>query len=59
MWLSVLKMMTLECQKYNERMEAETAYCRHPNEYCKFRTSCMIQFVSKENKKKAGVDTNG
>ena len=44
--------MTLECEKYKEKMEAETAYCRHPNEYCKFRQACMIHFLSKENRKK-------
>ena len=29
-------------------MMAGGAFCRHPNEYCKFRTSCIIQFVAKE-----------
>ena len=26
-------------------MAAEKAVCRHPKEYCKFRTSCMIHFM--------------
>ena len=42
--------MELVCVKYNEKMQAEDALCRHPADYCKYRTSCMIQFVSSENK---------
>ena len=42
--------MELVCQKYQETMVAEGAWCRHPTEYCKFRTACLIQFVSKENR---------
>jgi len=33
-------------------MWAENAICRHPADYCKYRTSCMIQFISSENKTK-------
>ena len=42
--------MELECYKYNEKMQAEDAFCRHPGDYCKYRTSCIIQFMSGENK---------
>jgi len=42
--------MELECMKYNEKMQAEDAMCQHPGDYCKYRTSCMIQFMSSENK---------
>ena len=41
--------MELLCEKYKEKMAAEKACCHHPTEYCKFRSSCMIQFMSKEN----------
>lgn len=41
--------MELVCEKYKETMQEEEACCRHPKEYCKFRSSCMIQFVSREN----------
>jgi phosphoribosyl-AMP cyclohydrolase len=37
--------MELVCEKYNQKMAAENAVCRHPQEYCKFRTSCMIHFI--------------
>jgi phosphoribosyl-AMP cyclohydrolase len=37
--------MELVCEKYNQKMAAEKAVCRHPKEYCKFRTSCMIHFM--------------
>ena len=45
--------MELICEKYKERMEASKAACRHPKEYCKFRSSCMISFLSGEQ---AGED---
>lgn len=45
-------LMELVCEKYRENMKAEEAFCHHPKEYCKFRTSCVIQFVAKEK----GVD---
>jgi len=41
--------MELICEKYKEKMKEDEACCRHPKEYCKFRSSCMIQFVSREN----------
>jgi len=42
--------MELECVKYKEKMSAEGAFCRHPNDYCKHRTSCIIHFISGEQK---------
>ncbi len=50
--------MALVCEKHQERMAAEVAYCRHATEYCKFRTACLIQFMSKENRARA-LSTNG
>lgn len=46
-WLN----MELVCAKYNEKMDSEQASCRHPNEYCKYRTSCIIHFLGTEQKK--------
>ena len=43
--------MEVECGKYGERMSSEQAGCRHPGDYCKFRSSCIIHFLSRENKK--------
>jgi len=40
----------LECTKYKEKMASEEAACRHPGDYCQFRSSCMIQFLEKENR---------
>lgn len=45
--------MKLVCQKYQQEMQDDGAYCRHPQDYCKFRSGCLIQFVSKENRAKA------
>ena len=44
--------MELECFKYKEKMSSDEAVCKHPGDYCKYRTSCMIQFLSSENKPK-------
>ncbi len=41
--------MDLFCEKYNETVPAEKAYCRHPKEYCKFRTACIIHFKGDDN----------
>ena len=40
--------MELICEKHNETMEAEKALCRHPADFCKFRTSCIIHFCEHE-----------
>ncbi len=42
--------MELECIKFNEKMMSKEAHCRHPGDYCKFRSSCIIHFMEKENK---------
>ena len=41
--------MELFCEKHNETMNSENAKCRHPAEYCKFRTACIIHFMGGEN----------
>ena len=51
--------MELVCEKHHEEMGAEGAYCRHSTEYCKFRTACLIHFMSKENRAKAEGAANG
>ncbi len=38
--------MELVCEKYKQSMATEGASCRHPKEYCKFRTACMINLMS-------------
>ncbi len=43
--------MKIECEKYKETMESELAECRHPDDYCATRTSCMINFLEKERKR--------
>ncbi|WP_446010349.1 hypothetical protein [Candidatus Electrothrix sp.] len=44
--------MELECAKYGDKMDAEQAACQHPGDYCQHRSSCMIQFIERENKGK-------
>ena len=43
--------MQLICDKYKETMESEDAECRHPDDYCQTRTSCMISYMEKERKR--------
>lgn len=43
--------MEIECIKYREWMSSEQAVCRHPGDYCKFRSSCIIHFLGSEKKK--------
>ena len=42
--------MDLICEKHQDKVDSENPRCSHPDEYCKFRTSCMIAFLEKENK---------
>ena len=43
--------MQLICEKFKEAMTADEAECRHPDDYCTTRTSCMIHFLGKERKR--------
>lgn len=47
--------MELVCIKYNEKMYSEDASCNHPDDYCKFRTSCVIHFMETEKKNDHGL----
>lgn len=42
------------CYKYNIAMCSECLACRDPELYCKFRDSCPIWFIYKENQKDQG-----
>lgn len=50
--------MDLICEKFKETMSSEEAVCRHPNDYCKFRTSCVIHFMGKERGAGKAEDRN-
>lgn len=39
------------CMKHEIYMCEACMHCRDPEIYCKFRTSCPIHFMEKENKK--------
>lgn len=43
--------MKLVCEKYKESMDSEGAACRHPDDYCSTRSSCMIYFIEKERRR--------
>ena len=42
--------MHLICEKHQDEVDSKNPHCGHPDEYCKFRKSCMISFMEKENK---------
>lgn len=48
--------MEVVCQKYNEKMKSENAFCAHPHDYCKFRSACVLHFMGqeRENQKDKG-----
>jgi len=41
----------LECEKYKDKVDPEAPVCRHPDDYCQFRTSCIIHFMEKEQRR--------
>ncbi|HHD63184.1 MAG TPA: hypothetical protein ENK96_02210 [Desulfobulbaceae bacterium] len=43
--------MELECEKYKEKVDSVSPVCRHPNDFCQYRTGCIINFMEKENKR--------
>lgn len=54
--------MELVCEKYQEKVDSEKAVCRRPTEYCKFRSACLIHFLSREKaggREMVGADKDG
>lgn len=43
--------MELSCEKYKEKVDPEHPLCRHPDDYCQFRSACIIEFIEKENRR--------
>lgn len=41
-----------DCMKHQVKVCAACARCKDPELYCKFRPSCMIHFMEKEQAKK-------
>lgn len=37
------------CQKYSEAVPEDDLRCRHLKDYCKFRTGCIVYFMSEED----------
>jgi hypothetical protein len=50
--------MELFCEKYNEKVSEENAQCNHPQEYCKFRTACIIYFMGGEKDSSDSEEVN-
>ncbi len=40
------------CQKDNRKIPID-AGCIHPNDYCKYRQSCLIHFFEQERKRES------
>ncbi|MFO7760237.1 MAG: hypothetical protein R6V20_01305 [Desulfobia sp.] len=43
--------MKLICEKYKEELEPGNIRCPHPDDYCKWRESCIVCFRWKEEQK--------
>ncbi len=43
--------MELVCEKYKEKVDSDEPVCRHPDDYCQTRISCIIQYMEKERKR--------
>lgn len=43
--------MTLICEKHKDEYESAEAFCEHSEEYCKFRESCIINFLAEERRR--------
>jgi hypothetical protein len=41
----------LPCLKYNRYQDIRDPRCSDPELYCKYRTSCMIHFMQKNNER--------
>ena len=39
----------LPCMKYNRYQDSREPRCADPELYCKYRTSCLIHFMEKNN----------
>jgi phosphoribosyl-AMP cyclohydrolase len=48
--------MDILCEKYNETVPAEEAFCKRPKEYCKYRTKCIIHFINGDNGRSNSVN---
>jgi hypothetical protein len=43
----------LPCLKYNRYQESREPRCSDPELYCKYRTSCLIHFMQRNNARQA------
>ena len=53
------KNMELECTKYKEAVSGDNPVCRHPDDYCQYRNSCIVQFMEKENRRASSKTVAG
>lgn len=47
--------MELICAKYQETEREEEARCRRPQEYCKFRSACIINMLGRERDREVAL----
>ncbi len=43
--------MELECVKYRGKSNSDVVVCNHPDDYCQYRTSCIIHFMEMEDRR--------
>ena len=62
--MRVFQVAALEffCEKFQEKIDSEKAVCQRPREYCKFRSACLLHFLTREKageEKKETQDLDG
>jgi len=50
--------MDLFCEKFRDTVNAEEAFCRAPNDECKYRMTCMIFLLEKQREKEQSDSTS-
>ena len=43
--------MEFICEKYKEKVDSDEPVCRHPDDYCRTRSSCIIHYMEKEKER--------
>lgn len=43
--------MDLFCEKYKKKLSREEGVCTHLEEYCKFRESCIVNYMTRERQR--------
>ena len=43
--------MELVCEKYKDKVDSDDPVCRHPDDFCRTRSGCIIHYMEKEKER--------